>query len=135
MRPPSGANTALLTTVRVALEDGERLAVAVPQPRGLVAEAVRMRLPSGANTAPVTLRVWPPRVASGWPSRSHSRAVLSLEAVRMRPPSGANTALLTRSVWPSRVASGLPSRVPQPRGVVARRRSGCGRRRARTPRW
>jgi hypothetical protein len=40
-----------------------------------------MRPPSGANTALVTESMWPGRVASGLPSRSRSRAVLSLEAV------------------------------------------------------
>ena len=44
-----------------------------------------MRPPSGANTALLTGSVWP-RMASGLPSRSHSRAVLSREAARMRPP-------------------------------------------------
>jgi len=34
-------------------------------------------VPSGANTALETKPVWPWRVASGLPSRSHSRAVLS----------------------------------------------------------
>jgi hypothetical protein len=64
-----------------------------------------------------TGRVWPWRVASGLPARSHSRAVLSAEAVRMRPPSGENTALLTPSVWPWRVASVLPSRIRVRAGV------------------
>jgi hypothetical protein len=36
-----------------------------------------MRLPSGANTALQTESVWPWTVASGLPSPSHSRAVLS----------------------------------------------------------
>jgi hypothetical protein len=46
----------------------------------------RMAPPSCANTAVLTLPVWPSRIASSLPSRSHSRAVLSAEAVRMRPP-------------------------------------------------
>jgi hypothetical protein len=45
----------------VTLEDGERLAVAVPQPRRVV-EVVRIR-PSGANTALTTWSVWPLRIA------------------------------------------------------------------------
>ena len=65
--------------------------------------------PLARNTAMLTSPVGPWRVASGLPSRSHSRAVLSSEAVRMRPPSGANTALLTAPVWTWRGASGLPS--------------------------
>jgi hypothetical protein len=51
--------------------------------------------------------VWPWRVASGLPSRSHRRAVLSAEAVTMRSPSRANTALMTPPMWPWRAASGL----------------------------
>ena len=78
-----------------------------------------MRPPSGANTALLTAPVWPSRMASGLPSRSHSRAVLSSEAVRMRPPSGANTALLTRSGVALEDGERLAVAVPQPRGVVA----------------
>jgi hypothetical protein len=48
---------------------------------------VTMLLPSGTNTALTTKSVWPFRVASGLPSRSHSCAVFT-EAVRTRPPSG-----------------------------------------------
>jgi hypothetical protein len=39
-------------------------------------------------------------MASGFPVRSHNRAVLSTEAVKMRRPSGANTALVIEPVWP-----------------------------------
>ena len=57
-----------------------------------------MLLPSGTNTALTTKSVWPFRVASGLPSRSHSCAVFT-EAVRTRPPSGANAAVTVMS-WP-----------------------------------
>jgi hypothetical protein len=83
MRPPSGANTALVTSLvwpwRVTSSVPSR-----PHNRAVPSsEAVRMRPPSGANTGLWTVLVCPWRVASGLPSRSHSRALLSSEAVRM----------------------------------------------------
>jgi hypothetical protein len=49
-------------TVGVALEGGERLAVAVHSRAVLSSDAVRMRRPSGENTALMTAPVWPLRV-------------------------------------------------------------------------
>ena len=77
-----------------------------------------MRLPSGANTALETAPLWPSSVASGLPSRSHNRAVLSSEAVRMRLPSGANTALLTAARVALEGGERLAVAVPQPRRIV-----------------
>ena len=57
-----------------------------------------MRPPSGANTALVTLPVWPSSVASGLPSRSHSRAVPFAEWREVFPNAACVISLVDRLV-------------------------------------
>jgi hypothetical protein len=95
-----------------AIDKGLRFRESLPQQRrpvdGRGEDSVAVRREHSASERVHVATV----VASGLPSRSHSRAVLSEEAVRMRPPSGANTALLTKPVWPREGSEWLAVAVP-----------------------
>ena len=92
----------------------------IPHPRGLVPEAVTIRVPSGLNCALSTAPAWPASVASAFPlAASHTRAVLSIEAVTIRVPSGLNCALTTASSWPASVASTFPLAASHTRAVLS----------------
>lgn len=84
-------------------------------------DAVRMRWPSGENTALQTVPACPRRAASGLPAPSHNRAVLIIRRGEDAAAVGhENTPRQTQPACLCRMASGLP-RPSHSRAVVIRR--------------